>query len=322
MLVAAVSLAYVQRTEVQVPPTTEPRPGDSLVVVGLGGLSWDDVSAKDTPTLWGLLRDGSAASVSVKSLRLTTCPTDGWATISAGEAAGPESSAARPACTALPSVGGDAQAGWRVDGFDDIQKASREAEFRARLGNLGDSFAADKTCVQAVGPGAALAAATSDGTVAKYSPFQATTLVTDLAQCPVTIVDVGGIDVTDPDPARQVEKINGIERRIDLVTEAMPNGADLVVVGLADRDQPERLRLLAASGPHYAPGLLASASTRTTGVAQLSDVTATILQRGGVRPVTAIGGRALSVVPSPNNSESTAASKLTLLTDIDTKADA
>ena len=322
VLVAALTLAYVKRTTVPVPPTTQPKPGESLVVVGLGGLSWDDVSAEDTPILWGLLRDGSAASVSVKSLRLTTCPTDGWATVSAGEAAGPDTSEARPQCSPLPTIAGSAQAGFRVIGFDALATASREAEFRAQLGLLGDSFAAAKTCIQAIGPGAGLAAATSDGKVAKYSPFQATTLVADLAQCPVSIVDVGGISSTDPNPTRHLEQINGIERRIELVMDAMPNGADLVVAGLADRDQQERLRLLTASGPHYAPGLLASASTRMVGIAQLSDITATILQRGGVEPQAAIGGRALSVVPSANNSESTAAAKLTVLTDIDTKADA
>ena len=236
------------------PPTTQPQPGQSLVVVGLGGLSWDDVSAKDTPILWGLLRDGSAASVSVKSLRLTTCPTDGWATVSAGEAAGPDTTEARPQCSPLPSVTGDAASGFRVSGFGALATASREAEFRAQLGLLGDSFAAQKTCIQAVGPGAALAAATSDGKVAKYSPFQATTLVSDLAQCPVSIVDVGGIDATDPNPTRHLERINGLERRIEFVMDAMPSGADLVVAGLADRDQQERLRLLTASGPHYAPG--------------------------------------------------------------------
>ncbi|GAA3704806.1 hypothetical protein GCM10022399_21740 [Terrabacter ginsenosidimutans] len=322
VLVAALTLAYVKRTTVPVPPTTQPKPGESLVVVGLGGLSWDDVSAEDTPILWGLLRDGSAASVSVKSLRLTTCPTDGWATVSAGEAAGPDTSEARPQCAPLPTIAGSAQAGFRVIGFDALATASREAEFRAQLGLLGDSFAAAKTCIQAIGPGAGLAAATSDGKVAKYSPFQATTLLADLAQCPVSIVDVGGISSTDPDPTRHLEQINGIERRIELVMDAMPNGADLVVAGLADRDQQERLRLLTASGPHYAPGLLASASTRMVGIAQLSDITATVLQRGGVEPQAAIGGRALSVVPSANNSESTAAAKLTVLTDIDTKADA
>src|SRR6476620_1694758 len=313
-MAAALTLAYVKRTTVPVPPTTQPQPGQSLVVVGLGGLSWDDVSAEDTPILWGLLRDGSAASVSVKSLRLTTCPTDGWATVAAGEAAGPDTSDARPTCLSLPSVAGDAASGFRVIGYDELARASREAEFRAQLGMLGDSFAKARTCIQAVGPGAGLAAATSDGKVAKYSPFQATTLVSDLAQCPVSIVDVGGISSTDPNPTRHLEKINGIERRIEFVMDAMPNGADLVVAGLADRDQQERLRLLTASGPHYAPGLVASASTRLTGVAQLSDITATILQRGGVEPQSAIGGRALSVVPSANNSASSAASTLTALT--------
>lgn len=322
VMAAALTLAYVKRTTVPVPPTTQPQPGESLVVVGLGGLSWDDVSAKETPTLWGLLRDGAAASVSVKTLRLTTCPTDGWATISAGEAAGPETSETRPRCDPLPAVTGDATSGFRVSGFDALAKASRDAEFRAQLGLLGDSFAAERTCVQAIGPGGGLAAATSDGKVARYSPFQATTLVSDLAQCPVSIVDVGGIDTTDPNPTRHRELVDGLERRIEQVMDAMPSGADLLVAGLADRDQQERLRLLAASGPHYGPGLLASASTRLTGVAQLSDITATILQRGGVHPKTEIGGRALSIVPSANNSEATADSKLTVLTDIDTKADA
>ena len=154
-------------------------------------------------------------------------------------------------CSPLPPIAGDAQAGFRVIGFDALATASRDAEFRAQLGLLGDSFAAAKTCIQAIGPGAGLAAATGDGKVAKYSPFQATTLVSDLAQCPVSIVDVGGIGSTDPNPTRHLEKINGIERRIELVMDAMPNGADLVVAGLADRDQQERLRLLTASGPHY-----------------------------------------------------------------------
>src|SRR6476620_12465149 len=107
-MVAGLSRAYVNRTTVPVPSTTQPKPGESLVVVGLGGVSWDDVSAKDTPTLWGLLRDGSAASVSVKSLRLTTCPTDGWATVAAGETAATETTESRPQCTPLPSVAGDA----------------------------------------------------------------------------------------------------------------------------------------------------------------------------------------------------------------------
>lgn len=322
VLMAALVLAYVQRPMYEVPPTKSPAPGDSLVVIGVGGISWDDVSPKDTPTLWGLLRDGSAASISVKAMNLTTCPTDGWATLSAGEAAGPVLGEDRPECTALPAITGDASKGYAVTGFAKLAATSREGPHKARLGNLGDSLARGNSCAQAVGPGAALATATSDGKVARFSPFQVTTLVTDLAQCPVALVDVGAILQTDPDPLKQADRLNSIEQRISQVIDAAPNGADIMVVGLADRDRQERLRILTATGPHFAPGILSSASTRMDGVAQLSDVTATILARSGVAPLQPIGGRALAVNPSPNNSESTAAGKLTKLTDLDTKADA
>ena len=322
LLVGALAWSYTTRDSVPVPRTVDPAPGESLVVVGVGGISWDDVSAEDTPVLWGLLRDGAAASVSVKTLHLTTCPTDGWATLSAGEAAGPGAEGDRPACTPLPEVTGDEASGFSVAGFNALASASREAAFEARLGLLGDSFASHPSCTSAIGPGAAIAAATSNGKVEHYAPFDAKTLVTELARCPISIVDAGAILTTEPDAAAQLARINEIEDRITQVRDAMPNGADLIVVGLADRDGEERLRILTATGPHYAPGILASASTRMRGIAQISDVTATILQRGGARPVEPIGGRALSAIASPNNSESTAADKLTALTDIDLKADA
>ena len=272
--------------------------------------------------LWGLLRDGAAASVSVKTLHLTTCPTDGWATLSSGEAAGPEADGERPECTPLPKVVGDASSGYSVSGFESIATTSRDAAFRARLGLLGDSMAAHGTCTTTIGPGAAIATATSDGKVGRYSPWDASTLISELARCPVSVVDAGAILRTGDSHAEHVKAINAVEARISQVRDAMPNGADLIVVGLSDRDREERLRILTATGPHYAPGILASASTRMNGIAQISDVTATILQRGGVEPVEPIGGRALSANPSADNSESTAASKLTQLTDIDTKADA
>jgi hypothetical protein len=322
LVCAALGWAYVARPTVPVPPTQSPKPGESLVVIGVGGLAWDDVSTQDTPTLWALLRDGSAASVSVKALHLTACPTDGWATLGAGEAAGTASASPRPECGPLPSDTGDAEDGWTVDGFEAISTASAEGAYEAHLGLLGDSFARSETCVQAIGPGAALAAASSSGRVEHYAPFAANDLTADLARCPVTLVDVGGLVSSAPDAAQQAEQVGALDQRIGEVIAAAPNGADFIVVGLSDRDRTERLRILTATGPHFPPGLLESASTRMTGVAQLSDVTATILARGGVSPVQDIGGRPLTIVPSANNSEATAVNKLTLLTDLDTKADA
>ena len=57
LLVGALAWSYTTRDSVPVPRTVDPAPGESLVVVGVGGISWDDVSAEDTPVLWGLPGD-------------------------------------------------------------------------------------------------------------------------------------------------------------------------------------------------------------------------------------------------------------------------
>ncbi|WP_347352170.1 hypothetical protein [Intrasporangium sp.] len=319
LVVAALAWAYVARPAIPVPPTQAPRPGQSLVVVGVGGVSWDDVSAAGTPTVWRMLRHGATATVSVKTLHATTCPTDGWATLGAGEAAGAPASAR---CGTLPQVTGGRSTGWQVAGFDTIARASAEGPYAAHLGLLGDSLARAGTCVQAVGPGAALAAATSDGRVARYAPFLVAGLTADLARCPVSLVDVGALAATGAGPDAPTEQLGSLDRRIGEVLAAAPAGADVLVVGISDRDGRQGLRILAALGPQYPAGLLTSASTRLTGITQLSDVTATVLARGGANPVQETGGRPLHVIPSPDDSAAAVAGRLTLLTDLAAKADA
>lgn len=331
-LVVGLVLAWAARPTYSVAPTAPPRPGESLVIVGAGGLSWHDVSAAGTPLLWGLLRDGAAATVSVKAMGPITCPTDGWATLGAGEAAGTGDLGIETGCDGLPAVGGDATSGYRVSGFGAIAQASRSGPHRARLGLLGDSLATAGTCVQVVGPGAALAGATSDGRVAHYAPFEAATLRGDLARCPVAVVDIGTLAADPADPSTSATRgagIGAVEQRLARVLGAAPAGADVIVVGVSDPQteadadagggMEQGLRLLAATGPHYPPGMLLSASTRLDGVTQLSDVTATILARGGARPIEGIGGRALTVRPSANASEATAEAKLTALTDLESR---
>ncbi len=285
--------------------------------MGVGGLSWSDVSAADTPVLWGLLRDGSTANVSVKAMGETTCPTDGWATLGAGEAAGsgPETEAktgagtvtSPPGCGPLPDVSGDASSGFRVSGFEAIAQASLDGPYRARLGLLGDAFAQTDRCIQAVGPGAALAAATADGLVSHYAPLQVGTLLSDLATCPVSLVDIG--------QASQASQVATLDQRLGQVLRAAPTGADVILVGISDdetsassngsgagRSGEPGLRVLAATGPHYPPGTFESTSTRVEGLAQLSDVSAP-----------------LTVHPTKNNSEATALAKQTALTDLESR---
>ena len=146
-----------------------------IVVVGTGGLSWSDVSAQATPALWSLLRDGATAALSVRSVHANTCPVDGWLTLSAGEQAGDagpgRGSGAKPPCRSLPEHLTTPPAGMtagKVPHWDEYLAAAAATRFSASPGLLGDQVAAHGSCIQAVGPGAALGAARSNGIVDRY----------------------------------------------------------------------------------------------------------------------------------------------------------
>ncbi|GAB3899738.1 hypothetical protein GCM10027612_60160 [Microbispora bryophytorum subsp. camponoti] len=58
--------------------------GERVVLVGIPGLMWSDVTPADTPNLWRLAGDSAVGSLSVRAVRKDTCPYDAWLTVSAG----------------------------------------------------------------------------------------------------------------------------------------------------------------------------------------------------------------------------------------------
>jgi hypothetical protein len=71
----------------------------NVVVVGISGLTWTDVTPASTPELWRLAAAGSVGSLVDYAQQPLACPADGWLTLnSAARAQGP-----RP-CAALPAV--------------------------------------------------------------------------------------------------------------------------------------------------------------------------------------------------------------------------
>jgi hypothetical protein len=62
----------------------EPPGADSVLVVGVPGLTWSDIDAVGTPELWALAEDSAIGALSVRAARSTTCVLDGWATLGAG----------------------------------------------------------------------------------------------------------------------------------------------------------------------------------------------------------------------------------------------
>lgn len=298
----------------------------AVVLIGTAGLRWSDVDPERTPNLWLLLRDGSSAALSVRSVHDDTCPVDGWLGVSAGSrAAAPRpGAAAEPAGRACP--GPPAVVDGRVAEWPSYLQAARDERFDARLGLLARQVEDARLCVRSLGPYAAVGGALPDGRLQQWSELTPEDLLVDLNACPVTLVDVGV--VRDPGapgvPApgeeaggSRADQVRAIDARIGSVVAAGPNGADFVVASLGDAGGSARLRMVVARGPHFGPGMLRSGSTRQLGLAQTADLTATVLAGIDVAVPDAVQGSPLLTDPAPDNSERRARERLQTLRDLD-----
>ncbi|KGN31353.1 hypothetical protein N802_04485 [Knoellia sinensis KCTC 19936] len=305
------------------PASAAPEPFGATVLIGTGGITWTDVSAKGTPNLWQLLRDGSSAAMSIRSVDTNTCPLDGWLGVSAANRAAAPRAGTGPV-QQRPCDPIEEPAGGVIPRWEEYQKAAASRQFDAKLGLLGEAAAKSDTCIKPVGPGAAIAAAMPEGTADRYSPYSDETLLVDLNTCPVTIVDVGS--VRDPadvaagetvEGGSRTEQIAAIDKRIGDVINAAPGGADFIVASLSDAGVTERLRLAVARGPNFGSGRLNAQSTRQPGLVQAQDVPATLMAITGIEPPTGLGGTRMTFDPAPDNSEARAEDRLQALVDYD-----
>src|ERR1700722_18358839 len=135
-----------------------------VVVVGLSGLRWSDVSATATPTLWRLAGQGSVGSLVDYAVLPLTCPADGWLTLNAGARA--QSDHTNAACGAFPAVAASG-AGAQVPALPALESYNNQFHNTPSWGLLPRE---SPGCATAVGPGAALALAGPSGRVASYLP--------------------------------------------------------------------------------------------------------------------------------------------------------
>ncbi|MTB71134.1 hypothetical protein GGG17_03920 [Arsenicicoccus sp. MKL-02] len=278
--------------------TERPAPGP-VVVVGMPGLDAEDLDPARTPHLWSMLEHGASASLIVRSVHLTTCPVDGWLTLGAGgRAAQPDQGDdPRPPCSAIPAVGeGGVLTGWQR--YADAAARTRQA---SRLGSLTTTLRQRGDCVSAIGPAAAVGAADGDGRVGRATAYAPATLPSDLARCPVTLVDPGGLTTRDRDA--RAAQLAGLDARLGEVLAAAPERVTVIVAGLADDGPAERVRVVLERGPDIVPGTLRSSATRQDGVVLLTDLAPeTVALRGGTPPV-AWTGEAWTVLPDEGAAE-------------------
>ena len=248
------------------PARAQATPARHVVVVGISGLRWSDVSAAATPALWRLAGQGSVGSLVDYAVLPLTCPADAWLTLNAGARA--QSDHTNAACGAFPAVT-PAGTGAVVPDMGSLAAYNNQFHNSPDWGLLAKGVPG---CSTAVGPGAALALADSAGHVASYLPSAAGLTAGVLARCPLTVVDLGNIG-----SAERSSALASVDAELARIAADLPAGSTLLVTALGATSKPPHLQLALVDGPGYQAGLLDSASTRQPGMVVLTDLTPTVL---------------------------------------------
>ncbi|MGG5258364.1 hypothetical protein [Phycicoccus avicenniae] len=252
-------------------PSATDAAGERVIVLGVPGLSWSDVSETSVPVLWQLAGDGAVGSLTVRTVRSRTCEVDGWLTLSAGR---------RAADAPGPCLAPEAVTDGRVGGWDRYLAAARAASYGARPGTLAERLTAAGTCVSADGDAAAIGAADPQGRVVS-------------GECAVELRSVAPLPVGPGRP----EALRALNLELSrIVSDPASRGTRLVVAGLADGDGPVRPRAVVLVGAGVERGVLTSPSTRQPGLVQLQDLTATLLVGAGADDA-GLTGRPVTVDP-------------------------
>jgi hypothetical protein len=240
-------------------------PARHVVIAGLSGLRWSDVSATATPTLWRLAAQGSVGSLVDFAVQPLTCPADGWLTLNAGARAQSDHTGA--GCGTFPAVDQDGD-GATVPGLPGLIRYNRQFDTDPDWGLLGRAAG----CATAVGPGAALALADTSGHVGSYLPSASDLTAAALSRCPLTVVDLGNLESTERSSA-----LAAANRQLQRLVAELPAGTTLLITAPGSVTAPPHLQLALVDGPGYQAGLLESSSTRQPGLVVITDLTPTVL---------------------------------------------
>jgi hypothetical protein len=253
-----------------------------VVIVGLSGLRWSDVSPTATPTLWRLAGQGSVGSLVDFAVLPLTCPADGWLTLNAGARA--QSDHPDGGCRTFPAVHPDGP-GATVPALPGLIRYNRRFHYDPRWGLLARAAG----CATAVGPGAALALAAPSGTVASYLPSPADLTAAVLSRCPLTVVDLGNLGSSE----RPVT-LAAADTHLKHLLAELPPATTLLITAPGSTTKPPHLQLTLVDGPGYRAGLLESSSTRQPGLVVLTDLTPTVLGWLGQRAPSGVVGAQLT----------------------------
>ncbi len=230
-------------------------PSHPVIVIGIAGLRWSDISKSVTPSIWRLAESGSVASLVTTTVHATTCPADAWLTVNSGDrSAEPPGTKLRcPPVPVLASAGRAIQMA-QIPSMPAIISYNNGTGYEPHWGTLR-AAAGPGGCSTAIGAGAGLALANRAGDVARYSAKPLAASESDaraeFARCPFTMVDLGSLPVSS---ARTV-RLRAADRQVAAIVAAAPAGTVIALAGMGDDDSPQ-LRALIVAGPATTPGCL------------------------------------------------------------------
>ncbi|HVF20311.1 MAG TPA: hypothetical protein VNA14_08710 [Mycobacteriales bacterium] len=277
-------------------PETATRTATRVVVLGVPGLDWRDVTPTAMPRLHALAAEGSIGALSVRAATAVTRRYDGWVTLGAGNRARartvdkdesatlpPEGQEQLPAPRPVPPG-----APIRDPAIGPIQRNNDRLSFDTRIGALGEALVEAGLRSAAVGRGAMLGALDQDGDVSAYA--ETLDALPDPARFDLVVVE-------DASAYRDDSALGAVDATVGALVDERRPGDLLLVLGVSHRrlDVPH-LQVAIARGPGFEGGRLRSASTRRDGFAQLIDVAPTVLYALGVEvPDGVVGQRLLRV---------------------------
>jgi len=264
-----------------------------VVLVGIPGLSIEDLSNATMPNLTELARRGAVAASAVRTLSDRPSTTEGYASLGAGAKvrAGPEAGIVSEATTGRGAI--------EVRDAAHTIRLNQRRNVASPPGALGDALRRAGLRTAVVGNGA-VALMGSDGTV------DAGRAAPDLGSDPAALrgevaAALEAADAVLVDPGRAAgtrsQALASADRALgEVVTLAGPD-ALLLMVSVAPPGEKWDLAPMVAAGPGVEKGRLHSPSTRRPGLVTLTDVAPTVLQALGAEVPGAMVGHPLRYRP-------------------------
>jgi hypothetical protein len=263
-----------------------------VVVVGVPGLDWRDVTLDATPQLYALAEVSDLGLLTARGASSLACPRDGWVTLGAGNRATYRPTDNCPSQYEHPPV----------TGAEQVFAVNDDYDFGAEPGLLGRQV----QCVRTYGSDAQLAALGADVRPTRVGePGVPAQWRTSWADCPLALV---------AGPSLLGEARGGMLKRVDSLVGAVARAAAqddntlLLVVGVSDLKTRPSMHVAMASGssnggghPPEQTGDLLSASTGRTPYVQLIDVAPTVLAALGIDRPSAMAGRPMEVSPTDDD---------------------